>query len=443
MQLSDKQWLAIQYLEASAVEQVLWGGAAGGGKTLTGCIWQIERRLTYPGTVGLLGRKTLIDLKKTTLKTFQRVYSEYYEHYGGRLKYNFQENIIMFPNGSIIFLADMAYNPSDTDFARFGGYELTDAFIDEVGEITEQAVNVVFSRIRYNLVNDKPAMLLSANPSNNWLKWKWVKDKQGKEVQLPEYQTYIRATLSDNPDKTFAERYTKTLSRLPETERRRLLEGDWDYIVNNDPYLSEFSYADHVREQDFNPDLPIWLSFDFNFSPTTCLMFQRHFDKLVFLKEWQVEGGTEKLCEAVIHDIGLNHVFYVTGDRSGNSRTSSVQIDNYSVMTDYNIIKKAFHVNDSAFRHNKKANARLDYSRRLCNYALKHFDISFHPSMLVTISDLQTAKVDDTGRLIKDRNQYKNDALDAFRYAINSQFPTGITDVDKVTGFASFEHFTG
>ena len=69
--LSGKQETALDFLEnKKSVKQVLYGGSAGPGKTTLGCIWQIERRLDYPGTRGFIGRRTLKDLKDTTLMTF-------------------------------------------------------------------------------------------------------------------------------------------------------------------------------------------------------------------------------------------------------------------------------------------------------------------------------------------------------------------------------------
>ena len=48
----------------SPVELVLYGGAAGSGKSFLGCAWQIWRRIKYPGTRGLIGRSKLDTLKK-------------------------------------------------------------------------------------------------------------------------------------------------------------------------------------------------------------------------------------------------------------------------------------------------------------------------------------------------------------------------------------------
>ena len=423
--------MAIQYLEATDVERVLWGGAAFGGKTWTGCLWQINRRLKYPGTVGLIGRKTLIDLKKTTLLTFQRIYSQIYEPKYGAVKYDGQRNLIEFPNGSVIFLIDTAFSPADPEFTRLGSYELTDSFIDEAGESSQRSIDIIFSRTRFKLVNDKPAQLLCSNPVSNWLKWNWVKDQQGKEIKLADHCKYIKATIDDNPDKEKADRYRKTLERLPLTDRQRLLYGDWDYVQNDSPFITEFNEDRQVGDFKINPNYPLWLTFDFNIDPCTCLLFQELPDGIYFVQEVQIKGGTEVLCQHLKTFMNHENAIFVTGDRSGNSGSTSAGLDNFSLVTDYSIIKRELGLNDFSFKHYKKANKQLDYSRRLVNYAFKNINVYFDRSMVQTIQDIKNAKIDENERLVKDRHTYKLDCFDAMRYGINAIFPKGIADIDR------------
>ena len=47
--LFPKQIECFKYLEDKHTTEVLFGGGAGGSKTFTGCLWQISRRLRYPG----------------------------------------------------------------------------------------------------------------------------------------------------------------------------------------------------------------------------------------------------------------------------------------------------------------------------------------------------------------------------------------------------------
>jgi hypothetical protein len=234
-----RQSEALKFLSAdSQVETILYGGAAGGGKTMLGCMWQILRRLKYPGTRSLIGRAKLDTLKKTTMNTFFQVANDIGLRAGEDFSYNQQSHIIKFSNGSEIILADLFLYPSDPHFQDLGGLELTDVFLDEATEISEKAYSVVCSRIRYKL-NEfglKPKILLTCNPAKGWIYNQFYLPY--KNQNLPEHLAFVQALPGDNihlPDA-----YVTSLSRLPEADRKRLLEGDWEFDNSSDRlYLYE------------------------------------------------------------------------------------------------------------------------------------------------------------------------------------------------------------
>jgi hypothetical protein len=228
-----RQSEALKFLSVdSDVETILYGGAAGGGKTMLGCMWQILRRLKYPGTRSLIGRAKLDTLKKTTMNTFFQVAQQIGLKAGEDFAYNQQSHIIKFSNGSEIILADLFLYPADPQMTDLGGLELTDAFIDEATEITEKAYSIVSSRIRYKL-NEfglKPKILLTCNPSKGWIYNQFYLPY--KNQNLPEHRAFVQALPGDNlylPDS-----YVTSLTRLPEADRKRLLEGDWEFDNSSD-----------------------------------------------------------------------------------------------------------------------------------------------------------------------------------------------------------------
>lgn len=228
--LNPKQMIAWDYLDDDITTEILYGGAAGGGKSFLGCAWIITQCIKYPGTRWLLGRSILKNLKETTLVTFLKICSDWgmsKEHYN----YNQQNGIITFYNGSEVLLKDLFSYPSDPNFDSLGGLEISGAFIDEVNQISEKAKNIVTSRIRFKLkeFNLKPKLFMSCNPAKNWVYDKFY--KMSKEGIIEDYKKFIPALVTDN--KWIYEGYVEQLSKLDEVSRRRLLNGEWEYEDGN------------------------------------------------------------------------------------------------------------------------------------------------------------------------------------------------------------------
>lgn len=238
--LFEKQRAALAALaNDSPYTEVLYGGAAGGGKSVLGCAWQIARRLKYPETRGLIGRSKLDALKKSTLRTFFQVCKDWGLKSGVHYKFNGQSNIITFFNGSEIFLKDLFFYPSDPNFDSLGSTEYTDAFIDELPEITNKARDIVKSRLRYKTrdYNIKGKLLMTCNPTKNWVYNEFY--EPFKYGSLVDYRAFIQSLPTDNPE--LDPNYLKVLEQLPESDKRRLLYGEWEYDTSKDRM---FTYDD-------------------------------------------------------------------------------------------------------------------------------------------------------------------------------------------------------
>ena len=211
---------------------ITYGGSAGGGKSFVGCLWIITLCLKYPGIRCLIGRAVLAQLKMTTLntlfETLERMDLKPNEHF----VYNAQSNVLTFNNKSSIILKDLAYYPSDPLFSSLGGYELTAIFIDEASEISRMAYDILRSRLRFKLNEYKliPKILLTCNPAQVWIKSEFYQPYI--EQTLPENMAFVPALPYDNH--YLPESYIEMLKTLPEISRRRLLEGDWNYLDASD-----------------------------------------------------------------------------------------------------------------------------------------------------------------------------------------------------------------
>jgi len=222
----QKQTLKILLDNKNGITEVLYGGAAGGGKSYLGCLWIIIMCLKYPETRWLIGRSKLTTLKQTTLKTFFEVAKKLglsEEDY----KYNQQTNNIIFKNGSEVILKDLFSYPSDPDFDSLGSLELTGAFVDECPQISLKAKNIVSSRIRYKLDENNliPKMYLSCNPSKGWTYNEFYKKKKDGTLEI--FKEFIQAFVTDN--NYISKHYVDNLNKLDEISKARLLRGEWEY----------------------------------------------------------------------------------------------------------------------------------------------------------------------------------------------------------------------
>lgn len=237
MELTLKQTEALDYLEDNITEELLYGGAAGGAKSALGSYWQLKRRFKYPGSRGLIGRAVFKTLKDTTLKTFFEVAAMQGLKRGKDLDLTGSwdkehPNCILYANGSLTYLRDLALYPNDPDFDELGSLEITDAFIDECGQVVQKAKDTLRTRIRFQL--DKwglrPKILYATNPVKSWPYLEFY--RPFKKGDLADYRKFIPAFITDNPYAPLA--YKESLEKLPEgPQKQRLLYGNWEY--DDDP----------------------------------------------------------------------------------------------------------------------------------------------------------------------------------------------------------------
>ena len=224
---NPKQRRALEYLIDNQTTELLFGGAAGGGKSYLGCAWLIINCLRYPDSAWLIGRAVLKDLKQTTLITFFEVAKDWGLKANQHFTYHAQDATIHWFNGSVIYLKDLANYPSDPEFESLGSMALTGAFIDECSQVSVKAKNIIISRIRHRLdeFNLTPKLLLCSNPTKNFLYYDFYKPWKAKEL-LPHRQ-YVPALVGDNPH--ISQSYIENLRRLDKITQERLLYGNWEY----------------------------------------------------------------------------------------------------------------------------------------------------------------------------------------------------------------------
>ena len=230
----EKQDEALHFLTDETTEEFLYGGAAGGAKSWTGCVWLLFMCLIFPETKWFIGREELKRITESTLITFFKVAKAYGAE--GLFKYNGQKNFILFTNGSRIDLLDLKFKPSDPLYERFGSTEYTGGWIEEGGEINYGAYEVLKTRIGRHY-NDKYGIIakifITCNPKKNWLYTEFYKPYIAGALKKG-LKRFLMAFVQDNPfiEKGYIDRLKRTKDK---SKRERLLNGNWDYDDN--PYV--------------------------------------------------------------------------------------------------------------------------------------------------------------------------------------------------------------
>lgn len=250
-ELTEKQALAWIRLNDDETTEVGYGGAGGGGKSILGCFWVLSQCLQYPGVHYCLGRKELVNLKRTTLISFFEVIEMLGFKNEDLFNINWQTNVINFHNGSKIFLVDMAHKPTDPLFTRFGGLLLTSGFIDESNENDYKAIDILKTRLgrwKNNEYAIRPTLLEAFNPSKNHVYQRYYRPY--KENELPYHRVFIHALPTDNP--YLPDSYIEQLKNSDPVTKQRLLYGNFEYdddpscLVDYDAILDMFT-NDHVE----------------------------------------------------------------------------------------------------------------------------------------------------------------------------------------------------
>lgn len=238
MRLNLKQTIALDYLEDKITSEVLFGGGAGGGKSILGCYWLAKCCLKYPESRWVMGRASMKTLKETTYVSFlkmakmQKMRPDVHFQITSPQHKDFP-NCILFPNRSAILMKDLQYYPSDPDFDELGSLEITGGFIDEGNQVTNKAKSILASRMRHNIThyNTVPKLLVTCNPAKNWAYRDYYKPH--RDGTLPEYRKFVQSLVTDNPD--IDPSYYQNLLKLDKNSKERLLYGNWEYL--DDPAI--------------------------------------------------------------------------------------------------------------------------------------------------------------------------------------------------------------
>lgn len=242
------------------VDELLYGGAAGGGKSRWARAEAVLACLSVPGLAAIIFRRTFPDLNRSVVGP---LLEEIPQELG---RYNRSEHKWYFHNGSTL---ELGHLQTAKDLDKYQGAELQFIVFEEATHFTAYQFRYLKSRLRaagkvkahMAKLGIRPRMVLTANPGgvgHFWVKKRFIdpcppgrvfRAKPTPNQPNPPTRCYIPAKVSDNP--SVDDGYRDQLNGLPELLRRAMRDGDWN--VMEGVRFPQFNSSIHVIEPEMLP----------------------------------------------------------------------------------------------------------------------------------------------------------------------------------------------
>jgi hypothetical protein len=257
-------------LHECPANEILYGGAAGPGKSHALRFEVLSWCLRIPGLQAYLFRRTFPELEKNHIIPSQVQFPK------GIGVYKSQSRRWEFINGSMLHFCHCQH---ENDVFQYQGAEIHLLAIDELTSFTELQYDYLRGRVRCTLpVPEKyrhkvPGIVCSSNPGgvgHAFAKSRWVDFapamtlKRAPRREGGMLRCYIPGKLTDNPILMQTDPgYIDRLDALPEPYRTAYKDGDWDIFLGQ---MFAFNRMHHVVKPIPIPEhAPLYFTFDWGF----------------------------------------------------------------------------------------------------------------------------------------------------------------------------------
>jgi len=310
---------------AAGEKDVLYGGAAGGGKSYAMIIDPL-RNCHRKAHRALILRRSMPELREMIDKS-----RELYPLAFPGAKFKEVEKLWNFPSGAKV---EFGFLERDADVYRYQGQAYSWIGFDEITHLpTEFSWNYLASRLRTTDPEIQTYLRCTANPGgvgSHWVKNRYILPSEHNSSFLGKdglTRKFIPARLADNPYLAEDGVYEQMLKSLPPTQRQQLLEGNWD--VAEGAAFTEFEPLTHV----ITPfELPLhWervKGIDYGYASESCCLWgimDQNDGTLIIYRELYRKGLTGEELGTIITDMELEDPYSVSGvlDTAAWARTGT------------------------------------------------------------------------------------------------------------------------
>lgn len=230
------------------VDELLYGGARGGGKTDAGQVWMIEPRyVNNPAYRGLVIRKNSDDLRDWVDRARRM-----YEPLGADFKGTPTE--IHFPSGAIIRTGHLK---DENAYGKYQGHEYQKMLLEELTKIPrERDYEKLRGSCRSTVPGLKARLMATTNPDGDgyeWVRDRWdcenadkkVRSRTDKETGHVMTRLFIPAFVEDNPHLMEADPgYVAMLNSITDP----VLREQWRHGSWREPKIEGAYYARQLEE---------------------------------------------------------------------------------------------------------------------------------------------------------------------------------------------------
>lgn len=307
-----------------SLDVAVYQGGYGSGKTFAGSLLGILLALKFDGIRGLVGAQTYTLVRDTTLQS-------YFEHLnsmklvdGVDYKWISSEQKLVFSNGSEILFRHFD-EPNKLKSLNLGFVE-----IEEMSDIPYDTFKMLLARMRQKV-------------SPEWKRFTYrIFGHTNPEIQ----QGWIYKTFFTNPPPNYR------LICAPTTQNIYLPEGFCDELkklydksyyetfvlgrtgnYNENLVVKDFTDK-NVRDIQYQRDLDVHISCDFNVDPMAWVLAHKTEDKVFYFDELVIENTTtSKTCDEFYRRYP-NHKgkVIINGDASGDNRSCMSEYTNYVII---------------------------------------------------------------------------------------------------------------
>lgn len=401
----------------STAEETFFVSGIGGGKTHA-CAYVAYNSLLTKGAVVFVGAPTIRQLRNSTLVGMQRVWSSF----------NFLEGTHYVINKAppkewkVQKFSDLSHDKILT--TRWGSYAVLDGLenydaqrgqefdvviIDESRDVKNEARLMLKGRLRgiaYTKLGLPQRMYHATSPPEDPTVFIELAESNNPEIKFIFGNTY------ENKD-NLPQSYISNLRTSYDTETfEREVMGRL-LILSNNPFAYAFNEDKHVSETAaYNGENIIYLSFDFNVDPNTCIAGSVTADGVKIFKEFRLRNSNMYEMCAAIKTAFPNAVFVVTGDATGKARHVTSKLSAWDIIWENLQIERAQNFVPLS-------NPSVMDTRIMMNKVFIHYEnILIHPECKYLIQDLKLVQVNKTGDIDKAKDKHKSHLLDCARYFI-------------------------